>query len=233
MTALKLSTMKKLLVLALLGGLLGSQQCLADSVNVTQNGGYFNDGGGEFTITDPPSDPFFDAVYANYAAVATLNGGFQTFCISTSIHVLNGGNSLNAILDPHGIAVGTAWLYAMFAMGTLPDYNYDGSDLPFSNPNSRGASAYQLQNAIWELQGQSFDPNQAAFYVGLAVAGFGSFEAASALAVGPVDGLSMTFSGSDSQPMLAFVGAPDSGATLTLLGLGLGCLAAFSRRFRS
>ena len=39
--------------------------------------------------------------------------------------------------------------------------------------------------------------------------------------------------GEVTQPMLAFVGVPDGGATLMLLGLGLGSLGAFSRRFRA
>ena len=220
--------MKKLLIVASLAGLLVAQQCIAFTVNVYTTGGYFNDGGGEFTVTDPPSDPF-QQIYQNYAPVATVGGGFETFCISTAIDLQS--NPLDATLDPTGVSVGTAYLYTMFATGTLP-YNYNGFNLPFSDPNSRAASAWQLQNAIWELQGiPPFDPVAGTDYVAMAVSRFGSLENAQALAVGAVATLRMTSGGTDSQPMLAFV--PDGGATLLLLGLALSSLGACSRRFRA
>ena len=221
-----INIMKKLLIVATLAGTLGVQNCFAFAVNATRTIGYYADGGGEFTVTDAP-DPIFESIYQNYAAVATLNGGFQTFCISTTTGVKNNGNSLDASLDPSGIAVGTAWLYTMFAKGTLPFYNYSDT----SPGGGRSVSAVELQNAIWELQGQHFDPELAALYIGIAIEQFGSLEAASATAVGSVDGLRMTFNGDPSQPMLALV--PDGGVTLMLLGLGLSSLGAFSRRFRS
>jgi hypothetical protein len=217
--------MKKLVVLAALVGFIGVQLCPAMPVNVARVAGYYSDGGGEFTITDPP-DPVFDAIYDNYAAVATFGGGFQTFCISRTIGVK--GNPLDATLDPSGVAVGTAWLYAQFARGTLDSYNYaDTTD------GGRALSAYQLQNAIWELQGQSFNPALAAFYVGMAVAEFETLENAMVFAPGEVDALRMTSNATASQPMLALVGfgVPDGGATLMLLGLGLSSLGAFTRRF--
>jgi len=215
---------KKLIILAALAEFLVAQQCLAIVINVSRTGGYYSDGGGEFTVTDPP-DPIFDSIFNNYAGVATLGGGFQTFCISTSIHLKS--NPLDATLDPTGIAVGTAWLYGEFAMGTLAGYNYTDT-----SGGGRAHSADQLQNAIWELQGQSFDSSLAAFYVGLAVSHFGSLADAMVTAPGGVDALRMVSLGTDSQPMLAFVGVPDGGATLLLLGLGLTSLGAFKWRFR-
>jgi hypothetical protein len=222
--------MKKLLTLAALAGLLGTQQCLAFAVNVAQNGGYYYDSGGEFTITDPPPPLSVADIYANYDTKATVGLGFQTFCISRSIYVQNSGNSLDATVDPNGVANGTAWLYSAFATGQLAGYDY-------TTDGGRPTSAWALQNAIWELQGQAYDASNlgASNYVYMAKSEFGSLANAMADSGGQlgVDQLQMTYNGVTSQPMLAFVGVPDGGATLMLLGLGLSSLGAFSRRFRA
>jgi hypothetical protein len=217
--------MKKLLTLAALAGLLGAQQCLAFTVNVPRTVGYYLNNGGEFTVTDG-SDPTFNAIYMNYAPEARLGGGFQTFCINTSIGV-EGGIPLNATLDPSGVAVGTSWLYGAFARGTLGSYNY--ADI---TGGGRATSAWELQNAIWELQGQTFDSTAASFYVGMAVSHFGTLANAMILAPGEVEALRMTtLAGIVSQPMLALGGAtvPDVASTLILLGLGSTSLGAFRR----
>jgi len=221
----KHTIMKKLLILAALAGLLGAQQCLALTVAVTRNAGLWNDSGGEFTITDPP-EPSFDQIFNAYAPVATFNGGFQTFCISTAISVLS--NPQDATLDPAGVSLGAAYLYRQFATGQLADYDYSTTD------GGRPASALALQNAIWELQGFTpHDPEAGADYVALVVGMFGDGAYADSGGQYGVERLLLTSNGADSQPMLALEPVPDAGGTLMLLGVALSSLGAFSRRFRS
>jgi hypothetical protein len=221
--------MKRLIVLSGLAVLLAAQHCLALTVNESRTPGYYAIPGGEFTITSVSPDPMFDAIYNHYAAVATLNGGFQTFCLSSTTEIQP--NPLNATLDSSGVAAGTAWLYAQFGAGTLANYDYGAG---------RVGSAWALQNAIWTLQGNNvYDPSAGAGYVAMAVAQFGSFGAAEAASNGQygVDALRLTYmpatggQGLVSQPMLALV--PDGGSTLMLLGLALSGLGAIARRVRA
>jgi len=218
--------MKKLLTLTALAGFLAAQQCSALLVNESRTSGYYQFPGGEFTIQSVAPDPAFNTIYNLYAAVATLNGGFQTFCISETATVLS--NPKIATLDPNGVAVGTAWLYWQFGKGTLA-YNYTAGA-------GRVASAWSLQNAIWELQGFTpVDAAAAASYVNLATTHFGSLANAELPNSGQFDvaALRMTYQGAVSQPMLALSPPlPDGGATLMLLGLALSGLGAFGRRFR-
>ena len=97
-----------------------------------------------------------------YAAAATFNGGFETFCIEYSEHfspgstyyygisqgAMNGGLSGG---NPDPISRGTAWLYLQFAKGTLAGYNYALG--PGGN-----ASAAALQATIWWLEGEGDNP---------------------------------------------------------------------------
>jgi hypothetical protein len=92
--------------------------------------------------------------------------GFQTFCIEYNEHIsldgiyeaaisdgsINGG--AGGGVDPDGpgglpptdkISIGTAYLYTMFATGTLSDYTY-------ANGSSRAQSAEKLQQAFWYLE---------------------------------------------------------------------------------
>ena len=87
--------------------------------------------GGEFNAS---SSDFVPATMG-YAAAATYNGGFETFCIegneyfnpgrtyyySISQAAINGGISGG---NPDPISMGTAWLYLNFAQGRLAGYNY-------------------------------------------------------------------------------------------------------------
>ena len=222
--------MKKSLLLTVDIGALAAQQVFGLTVNVTRTAGYFTPGGGEFTITSVSPDPDFDHIYQNYAAVATLNGGFQTFCISETTSLQP--NPQSAVLDPSGVTVGTAWLYSQFGHGTLPGYDYN----PLAN---RAATAWELQNAIWALQG--FTPEDAVaaqVYLNLVITQFGSLANAELANNGQfgVDALRLSYTTVDgasitAQPMLALV--PDGGMTLMLLGMGLGTLGMVARRFRA
>jgi hypothetical protein len=218
--------MKKLLVLAALAGFLGTQQCLAIPVQVAQTSGYYSDGGGEFTITDQP-DWSFSAVYNNYVPnVTQVNGGFQTFAISTINNIPLPGPS-GPLVATLGSRVGAAeeWLYWQFATvgEQLSGYDYDPS-------HTRAASASSMQNAFSYFAGLiSFPTDPLAE----------SFIQQAIDATDPPPGLEvdqLTLTSSDpnnpgSMTVLALVGVPDGGATLILLGLGLSSLGAFSRRF--
>jgi len=95
--------------------------------------------GGEFNIQ-------------TFGGLASL-GNFATFCLEES-EVFSPGGLYNAVLNPTSavqggtgssdpISIGTAWLYSQFRAGTLPGYN---GGLP--------ATAGDLQNAIWWLEGE-------------------------------------------------------------------------------
>jgi len=87
------------------------------------------------------------------------SANFQTFCLETS-EFFSPGNAYNvAVSDkimynagqflPNGepLTLGTAWLYSEFAAGTLSGYNY-------TQGGGRIATAGNLQQAIWYLQGE-------------------------------------------------------------------------------
>jgi hypothetical protein len=228
--------MKKLLTLAALAGMLAVQQASALTVNVNRTPGYATQPGGEFTVTSTAPDAAFNAILANFAPVAIVNGGFQTFCLSLSTELL--GNPQNGSLTPSGVAAGTADLFSAFGHGTLA-YNY--------TPGAgRQAAAAQLQGAIWYLQGFSQAQINASFgssifdastsvYVGKAVSDLGSLANAEAANNGGfgVDALTLTHDGVVSQPLLALVSVPDGGSTVMLLGFALSGIGLISRRIRA
>jgi hypothetical protein len=228
--------MKKLLTLAALAGMLAVQQASALTVNVNRTPGYATQPGGEFTVTSVAPDAAFNAILANFAPVAIVNGGFQTFCLSLSTELL--GNPQNGSLTPSGVAAGTADLFSAFGHGTLA-YNY--------TPGAgRQAAAAQLQGAIWYLQGFSQSQINASFgssifdastsvYVGKAVSDLGSLANAEAANNGGfgVDALTLTHDGVVSQPLLALVSVPDGGSTVMLLGFALSGIGLISRRIRA
>lgn len=214
--------MKKVFYLLALGGVLAAQQAFAIPVNESRTAGYYASPGGEFTIkldasATPADVAAFNAIYQNYASVATLNGGFQTFCIDESVSV--GGNPKDATLDPNGVAVGTAWLYEQFARGTLAGYSY-------APGVSREQSAWELQNAIWALQGSYVHDLVAAnVFLAPAITQFGSLASAQAAnSIYHVDALRLTTTDATGQqvvrqPMLALV--PDGATTMMLLGMSM------------
>jgi len=221
----KYNNMKKLNMLAVLGGLVAVQQSFAlpIPVNVTWDSGVYRTWpGGEFTINSttataigPGTDAAFNALYNAYAPVATHNFGIESFCISTSIDVQN--NPLFATLTPDVVTKGTAWLYKQFAQGTLAGYDYTPG-------TGRALSAQELQNAIWELQGQHvyYTAGINTFLIPAENAFGGTLAGAQALDGGAqgVDELLMfNANGTESQPMLVLV--PDGGLTAMLLGLGM------------
>jgi hypothetical protein len=230
--------MKKLLTLAALAGMLAVQQASALTVNVNRTPGYATQPGGEFTVTSTAPDAAFNAILANFAPVAIVNGGFQTFCLSLSTELL--GNPQAGTLTPSGVAAGTADLFSAFGHGTLAGYVY-------APPGAgRQAAAAQLQAAIWYLQGFTQAQINASFgssifdastsvYVAKAVTNLGSLANAEAANNGGfgVDALTLTHDGVVSQPLLALVSVPDGGSTVMLLGFALSGIGLISRRIRA
>ena len=111
------------------------------------NGNPVLTGGGEFNVSGLGTAGYAASdIYQNGAG----NLGFGTFCIATSLDLLNPPNDFNnpfpynAVVDPTGInpatsaqiTVGTAWLYYEFATGalvatsTLAGYNYTPGSQP-------------------------------------------------------------------------------------------------------
>jgi hypothetical protein len=222
--------MKKLFVTLIGAAILTGTQALAVPVTVSQpSPGYGGgNGGGEFNI-----NPNFTG--GSYGPDVALFGGFQTFCVQANVDITVPGN-YNAVLssqDTSGtqLSVGTAWLYQLFATEKPGlGYNYTPGAL-------RTASADELQQAIWILQGQA-GPNvvetaATSVDVQLAAVHFGSLANALAANNGQfsVDIVQLrTADGRPVQNMLALV--PDGGSALILLGMGLTGLAAFARKFR-
>jgi hypothetical protein len=212
-------------------------------------GPYQSGQGGEFTLQDVGG--WLDLV--GYKAGVTSGIGpddilsFQSFCIEKS-EVIDGGTTYNATLNEnamnggvsHGgdpVSVGTGWLYSQFAQGTLDDYTYSGSSW------ARRASAAELQNAIWWLEGDGTYDRHNDFMVAV-VAEFGSKAAAKADGGAQYGVYALNlWSGSDStrhraQDQLYFQGlptasqetVPDGGQTAVMLGGALVGLAWWARR---
>ncbi len=225
--------MNKLCLLLAASGSLVAFQCQALTVDVNvYRPNYSTSPGGEFTVTLDPSDagdPMFAYIYHNYASVATLNGGFETFCVNESIPF---NSPANATLTPGAITAGTAFLYYEFAKGNLVGYDYTTL-----GATGRGLSAWELQNAIWKLQGQTVY-DQSAASVFLTSAQFTSVFATladakvlnnGALGVDQLD-LGQVNGSRVYQPMLALV--PDGGTTIMLMGIALGGFGLISRKLR-
>lgn len=113
------------------------------TVTLTQNA-YSYDVGGEFNAVTSPS------FLGNYASVAMVNGGFETFCIQTTVEFWP-GTTYNFVLSSQdsmgrALTLGAAFLYYQFATGQLAGYDYN-------NAAARKSDAGLLQAALWWLQG--------------------------------------------------------------------------------
>ena len=233
--------MKKILLAVLVASAVATFQAGAIIVTVDKVNGYTG-GDGEFNVSPP------NGLGSGYAAVDLYknsfgNIGFGTFCINRSVYI-NVPGQYNATVIPSGIdpnngnqiSLGTAWLFLQFAGGTLPGYNY--------TPGAgRSGSAFQLQLAIWILEGQypiaSIVPGSDPF-LNAAIAAFGGTLVGAeadnngAYSVGVLGLTTINPDGSPGaqvQPMLTLL--PDGGSVLILLGMGLSGLAVFARKFRA
>jgi hypothetical protein len=137
--------LKILLVAGLgLGLLLAEPAARADTIVLNQNA-YSFQGGGEFTA-NTASQSFV----ANYAPVAILNGGFETFCVQRSVYYHPGATYTFTLGDADSqgrpLTAGAAFLYSQFGAGALAGYDY-------FDAAARKIDAGDLQAAFWYLQG--------------------------------------------------------------------------------
>jgi hypothetical protein len=126
--------------------LLGASTAKAQNVTLYQNAYSYSDGG-EFTAYTTPNN-----FLSYYAPEATLNGGFETFCIQSTVDFYPGANYNYVLSDTEStgqkLSLGAAYLYSQFATGTLSGYDY-------LNTANRQADNAQLQSAFWAFQGQT------------------------------------------------------------------------------
>ncbi len=164
--------MKTLCVLAGLVGVLAVPAVQAQmQVTLYQNlSNYSYSDGGEFSaVPNAALLSFANPALAGYSLATAdptaVNPYFQTFCVEMSEY-FTPGNTYNASFSynikydgglflPNGepITMGTAWLYSQFAAGTL----IGSGPLPYDYTygSGRTATAGDLQEAIWYLQGEA------------------------------------------------------------------------------
>jgi hypothetical protein len=226
--------MKKLSLLGVLLAVAIAPAALAATITGTQTPGAHYADGGEITALASP--PVLLGMPAPSGPPA-----FQTFCIESQV-LFNNGATYNYSLTQtdhsgHALTVGAAWLFAQFSAGTLSGYDY-------TIGNGRINSAGALQEALWDLQGQSIPSafllnptidSQAGIFVAMAQTAAGSDAAARAAANGAF-GVSVinlnTDTGAPAQDWLAIaqVTVPDGGMTIALLGFALVGVEALRRK---
>lgn len=142
------NTFKSILKLSAVMAVVGSPAALiANQITLTQNADYSSGDGGEFTAVTSGQDFLGDG----YVASTEVNGGFETFCVESSVYFYQNTTynyTLSSTTDSEGDVLdeGVAFLYYQFATGQLSGYNY--------TPGSgRSTTAGQLQAAIWYLMG--------------------------------------------------------------------------------
>jgi VPDSG-CTERM motif len=220
------------------------------TIGINRTGGYYSTsggqaggvGGGEFTITGQPT------LTANYDPVATLSGGFQTFCLEYNEHVgvpatynasISGGaisGGIGAVNGTDLISMGTAYLYSQFAAGTLVGYDYTVGAL-------RAASAGALQAAFWFLEQEItlgdalIAANPFLGLLGITTSTDADIAAQRADSNGAYDVAVLNLGTSPGYPnqdqlVIARPGqsVPDGGTTLLLMGVALGGISMIRRK---
>lgn len=200
--------------------------------------------GGEFTlgVLSPDLLWILDNGYVPGLSknVAGITNSFQTFCLEGSEHIYS-NTTYNVVLSDKAIyggvgasgdpiSLGTAWLYRLFATGGLDSYGYDYTN-PGRSSSAGGlpASAGELQDAIWWLEGEQGIVYTAANSFMLAVVNeFGSElaakkDASGAYGVGVLNMYSLD--GNRRQDQLVLTAAVPEPPVLLLLGICLAGLA--------
>lgn len=183
----------------------------------------FDSGAGGNYRANPNAE--FEYVIGNYADGFSTDGTwFGTFCIEFNEYFNNGhnyevalnngavsGGETGAVNGKDIISVGTAFLYEQFARGTLAGFVY-GSQ----------SHAAQLQNAIWQLEGEYSGPDNFGTFLSLAqsVANWDQDYTGSAV---QVMNLTQNDGASQHQDQLVYLGVavPDSGSTIALFGIAI------------
>ena len=244
--------MKKILIAAMVMSLAAATQVGALTVHVSEISGYnAGQGGGEFNVTPITG--------VGYAPSVLVGGGFETFCLNRNLGIIVPGDynatvNANSVYDIAGggsqtMTKGTAYLYQQFATGVLGGYRYGQTG--GGTASGRATDAYNLQLAMWTLEGQytygslaldlgnAFVTIAANLYGG-GIAGLQAAMLANGAGGFGVGALNLTFiagnpqgipGGTPAQPLLTLL--PDGGTTLMLMGIGFSSLALVSRKFRA
>ncbi len=204
----------------------------ANTMQLTMNLGNRQSGiGGEFNA----SSPDFVPATMGYAAATTFNGGFETFCVETNEYFTPGstyyyGISQSAMNggagggNPDPISKGTAWLYMMFAQGTLTGYDY-------TTGAGGNASAAALQATIWWLEDEGANPNNLFSTLVMNTLGAAYMDDNNGYyGVGVLNLWADSNHTQFAQDQLVLLSVPDGGSTAMLLGLGL--LGLFVARWK-
>ncbi|MDE1921008.1 MAG: hypothetical protein KGI24_06105 [Candidatus Omnitrophica bacterium] len=206
--------------------LAGLSTARAQNVILDQNIYSYRDGG-EFTAHTTPNN-FLD----NYAPSAILNGGFETFCVQSTVDFYPGTKYSYVLTDTEStgqkLTMGTAFLYDQFATGTLSGYDY-------TDAATRKADNGELQSALWAFQGQTilggFPSISGDPYYNLAITDLGGSSAAFAPSNGAygVDILQMyNTNGAPAQAQLV-IATPEPPTILLCLFAGI-LLIFFNRK---
>jgi hypothetical protein len=177
----------------------------------------------------------------NYSSKAIVNGGFETFCVETTVPFTSGQPYTYTLSSQdslgRSLSKGAAFLYYEFAKGILAGYNYANA----VNMPSRATDAGLLQAAIWWFQGEQTYAGFAIptsinnpFYA-LAVTTLGSLANALSANNGlySVEIIQLTdSSGKAAQNQLVLCGVPDGGVTVALLGASLASLFLIQLKIR-
>jgi hypothetical protein len=240
-------------IIGIVGGVLLASASLAHANSIVLSENAYSYGvAGEFSMA--ASDDFV----ANYAASATLNGQFETFCVQANVNVFAGETYSYTLSNQdsmgRALSEGAAFLYYEFATGQLQGYDYGGPavreirtgqsqpdtirrTLGLSSTVERQDDAGELQAAIWAFQGNQSLPGFPSLatdpFYELATNTFGASGASS-----PNDGqygveILQLWDGSIArQNQLVFTGVPlpDSCSTGGMLGLACAGLVFFARR---
>jgi hypothetical protein len=220
----RINNMKRANIIGTLVALAITPVAMANTIHVIQTpGAHFSDGG-EFTATTTPTEILGPQTQGA--------GTFQTFCIESQVPLdINLNYTYTKGQTDHSgntLKLGTAWLFEMFDLGTLPTYAHNTTE------------AGLLQGAIWFFQGQVATQDAAGFnvsssnkYVQDAIGALGSGnvnkDANGAFGVVVLQ-LSHPSTDAVGQDLLGIIPVPDGGATIALLGLALVGFEGLRRR---
>lgn len=213
----------------------GTPAAFANSIVLNQDA-YSYGQGGEFSAVT--SQNFLN----NYVSLTIVNGGFETFCIESSVEFSPGTTysytlgSSDATSPGIQLNKGTAYLYYEFAKGDLAGYDY-------ADTAGRVADAGLLQAAIWYLQGKQIynadgslhdDPaTDGNIFYAQAMSLFGSSATNANNGAYGVEVLQMwTANGAPAQNQLVLDSVPDGGTTVLLLGMSFAGICVVQSKLR-